>query len=434
MDKEAIKEYLIEFQKRELPQLVERELKIPETNKIITIIGPRRAGKTFFLFQLIKHLISNGIKKEHIIYLNFEDPLLIGIKYNEIKEMIKLSWELFPTKEKNFYVFVDEPQNIDKWETGIRGLYDEGFKIFLSGSSSKLLSKEIATSLRGRALSYLLLPLSFKEFLKIKKFETNLNKLSSKEKAELKNLFSEFLEFGGFPEVALEEEKETKIKILNSYFELIIYKDIIERHKIRNPFLIKWLIKILVSSFSNEMSINNIYQTTKSQGIKLSKNTLYNYVSFLEDSFFIFRLFKFSYSERKKDLISNKVYINDVAFSKLVESSRERGKKLENIVFLSLLRKKHELEDIHYWKNTQQEEVDFVLTQSKKVHKLIQVCSNPENINTKKREVRALLKASKELKCKDIFVITEDYDKEEEFEFFGIKRKVKFVPFFQFFD
>jgi len=426
INKNQIREYLADFQKRELPKLIRRDLRIKKANKIVTIIGPRRAGKTFFLFQLMEDLIKNGVNKEEIIYLNFEDPRLINLEASEIREIIKIHWESF-SREKN-YLFIDEPQNVENWELGVRSLYDEGFEIYLTGSSSKLLSKEIATSLRGRSLAYLLTPFSFKEYLRMKGEVPEIPKMSSKEKAKLIYLLNDFLDFGGFPEVIKENSKEEKLRILQSYFELVVFRDIVERYNIKNSKLIKWMIKSLISSFSNEVSINKMYLTLKSQNIKSSKNTLYTYFSLLEDSFFIFNLQKFSFSERKKEFSQSKVYLNDVGFVKLIESSRELGKKMENSVFLELNRRKKVLEDISYWKNSQQEEVDFVVSESKKVKKLIQVCYNTENQKTLDREIRSLLKAGKELKCKKLVIINKDLEKEKDFEWFGIKGRIKFIP------
>jgi len=427
INNEQVKEYIADFQKRELPELVERKLEIAtETEKIITIIGPRRAGKTYFLFQIMKKLLKSGVRKEQILYLNFEDPRLTNASFEEIKEIIKLYWQMY--NEKQVYLFIDEPQSIDKWESAVRGLYDEGFKIYITGSSSKLLSREIATSLRGRSLSYLMLPFSFKEFLQIKDKNFDIGKLSSKEKSELLGLLEEFFDFGSFPEVIKAPRDEDKIKIIESYFELAVFKDIIERYHIKNSKLIKWLIKSVISSFSNEVSINKIYQILKSQNIKASKNTLYSYFSFLEDSFFAFSVPKFSFSERKKDLLSNKIYVSDTGFVKLIESSRESGKKMENAVFLELLRNKKTLEEINFWKNQQGQEVDFVLSGQKKVKSLVQACYDINNLDTKKREIISLLNAGKELKCKNLIILTFDYEKEEEHEWFGNKRKIKFIP------
>jgi len=426
IDKRQVYEYLVDFQKRNLPELIKRDLKISQTNKIIAIIGPRRAGKTFFLIQLMKEFLKNGVEKKEMIYLNFEDPRLININFEEIKEVIKIHWQIYHGSGK--YLFVDEPQNVNRWEIAIRGIYDEGFKIYISGSSSKLLSKEISTSLRGRSLSYLLLPFSFKEYLKIKNKEFNIKEMGSKEKSELLGLIDNFLDFGGFPEVIKEDIKEEKLRIIESYFELIVFRDIIERYNIKNSKLIKWLIKSIMTSFSKEISINKIYQTLKSQNMKASKNTLYNYFSLLENSFFILIIERFLFSERKKDLPKNKVYLSDSGYVKLIEFSKNLGKKMENAVFLELIRRKRVLEKITYWKNVQQEEADFVINESNKVKSIIQVCYDLDNLETKKREINSLLKASKELKCKNLIIITFDYEGEENHEWFGIKGKIKFIP------
>ena len=425
MKNSEIEEYLLDVQKKELPKLVERELKTDESKKIKSIIGPRRAGKTYFMYQKIKELLSSGVRKENIIYLNFEDPRLIEVNFKDIREIIKLHWQLWPSSTKgNLYIFVDEPQNIKNWEIALRALHDEGFNIFLTGSSSKLLSKEIATSLRGRTLSYLLLPSSFKEFLRMKSFNSDIIRQSSREKSILLSLLSEYLEFGGFPEVVLEGNKENKLKIINEYFDLIVYRDIVERYKIKNIQLIKWLIKSLITSFSKEFSTHKVYLILKSQGIRLSKNTLYSYLSMLEDSFFIFLVQKFSYSVRKKEFSFNKVYLCDNGFAKLTESTADKGKKMENSVFLELMRRKKSLTEIYYWKNTQKEEVDFVIKNANKIEQLIQVCYDIADIDVRKREIRALIKASKELKCKNLLVVTKDYEAEEKIK----SKKVKFVP------
>ena len=417
-----IKEYLLDFQKKELPELVNRELKIEHSKKIKSVIGPRRAGKTYFMYQEMKKALKAGKKKENILFLNFEDPRLIDINFKEIREIIKLHWQLYP--KSNPSIFIDEPQNINKWELGVRALYDEGFDLYLSGSSSKLLSKEIATSLRGRTLSYLILPFSFKEFLKMKKSIFDISKLSSKEKSILLSFLDEYLEFGGFPEVILEENKENKIKTLKEYLDMIIYKDIVERYNVKNTKLIKWLINSLITSFSKEFSVHKIYLTLKSKGVKVSKNTLYSYLSMLEDSFFAFFAQKFNYSIRNREFSVDKAYLCDIGFAKLLEVSRDKGKKMENAVFLELERKKKSLTEIACWKNAQQEEVDFVVKQGRKVRQIIQVCCNIEDLDAKKREIRALIKASKELKCKDLLVITEDKEGEEIIK----KKKIKYIP------
>jgi|SRR3989344_2907655 len=428
MNKEAIREYLIDFQKKELPKLIKREFKITDSKKIKSIIGPRRAGKTYFMYQKIGELLEKGINKGNILYLNFEDPKLFEIDFKEVKDIIKLNWELYPeSTKKEMHIFIDEPQNIERWEIAVRSLHDEGFNIFISGSSSKLLSKEIATSLRGRTLSYLILPFSFKDFINIKNLKFDVNMLSSREKSILLNLMNEYLEFGGFPEVINEKENNDKLKTIAEYFDLVLYKDIADRNNLKNTKLIKRFMRSLLSSFSKEFSIHKQYNILKSKGVNVSKNTLYNYMSMIEDSFFVFTIPKFNYSINKSELMVSKVYLADVSFSKLIEFSRDIGKKMENVAFLEIYRRRKIPEEIYYWADAFGE-VDFVIKEELKIKQLIQVCLNMEDQDTREREINSLLKASNELKCNNLWIITEDKEGEE-----NIKgKKIIYKPLWKF--
>ncbi len=405
--------------------MAKRELEVNSSGKIKSIIGPRRAGKTSYLFQKISEMVASGVKKERILYLNFEDPRLVDVNFKEIRDIIKIHWQLYPdSTEMNCIIFFDEPQMIKNWEIAVRSLHDEGFEIYLTGSSSRLLSREISTSLRGRTLSYLMLPFSFREFLDLKQAGLDPLRLSSREKSKLKGLLDQYLEFGGFPEVILEENPETRLRILNEYFNLVVYRDVVERYKIKNTQLIKWLVKSLTISYSKEFSVHKQYLTLKSKGIKVSKNTLYSYLSMLEDSVFVFLVPRFDYSIRKRELSIHKAYLCDVGYARLTEISRDYGKKMENMVFLELERRKRALTDIFYWKNQQQEEVDFVVQTGGRVEQLIQVSRDVDNMDVMKREVRSLVKASDQLECDDLLVITEDYDSVEKHK----GKNVRFMP------
>lgn len=424
MNEKEIEQYLIDVQKKEHLIGLERDLKIHSQRKIKVIMGPRRAGKSFFLRQIIEELRN---EKKRVLYLNFENTKLFGVSFKEMREIIRINERLFPPEKDNPYVlFLDEPQNVDLWERAVRELFDDGYNLFITGSSSKLLSKEIATSLRGRSISYLLLPFSFNEFLKAKKFQY-AKLLSSEERLTLLKLLDEYLEFGGFPEVVIENNKEIKTKNIESYLDLTVYKDILERHQIKNAILVKWFMKSVASCYANELSINKIYLTLKSQGRKLSKDELYIYASMIEDALFVFYLPKFSYSIRKREPI-NKVYLCDVGFNKLIETNEDKGKKMENVVFLELQRRKIPSIELFYWKNIQQEEVDFVVKKGTEIKELVQVCKDINDTKAKQREIRALLKASKDLKCKNLLIITENYEAEEEVEWFNLKAKVKYIP------
>ncbi len=427
MDKEKVKRYLLDFQDREFKP-IDRELFIKESQKIQTVIGARRVGKTYLFFNRINKLKESGVSRKQIIYINFESPILSDISYKEISEIIELQWSIFPEIiKKKIYLFIDEPQIVEKWELALRDINDRyNCHIFLTGSSSKLLSKDIATSLRGRAITNLLLPLSFQEFLNFKHFNFDKNKISTEVRSNLINYLQEYILSGGYPEVVLENDKNEKMKIVKDYFDLVIYKDIVERYNLKNTKIIKWLMTSLVNSVAKEISLNNLYNTLKSQGIKISKNTLYTYFSIFEDSFFIFALRKFDYSSKKIGISTPKIYLDDISFLNLF-SIQEYGRRLENTVFLQLLRQKNKnpLLMINYWKAQDNREVDFVVSEGKNIISLIQVCSDMSNLETKNRELKALFNALDYFKLKEGIIITNENNYKEEII---DKKVIKIIP------
>jgi predicted AAA+ superfamily ATPase len=422
-NKEILAEIILDFQKSSLPDLIERELlvdlEIP-LKRAIVIFGPRRSGKTYYLYFLIKKLLKNGIQKERILYINFENPKLIDISLGDLTAILEVFYEIFPqNKNKKIWLFFDEIQNVKNWEVFVRSILDkEKVCVFVSGSSSKLLSKEIATSLRGRTLNYLLLPFSFSEFLKAKNLIFQ-KYLSSQEKAELLNAFWDYFSWGGYPEVVLYPKE--KNKILQEVVEVTIYRDLIERHSIRNNKIIKIMFNYLVKA--KEFSVHKFYNFLKSLNIKVSKNTLYNYLEFFNDAFIFFPLRKFSYSIKDIEQSIPKIYSVD---NGLIENilGNEKSKKFENLVFLSLLYKGFDPnKDIFYFVSNSGE-VDFILKRGKKILLLLQSCFDITDYLTKEREVKSLLKAAKELNCKDLLIITSDYEGEEKIE----NKTIKFLP------
>ena len=415
MEKSLVRDYLVEQIKKKLPWLVERELEIEETKRrIVAIIGPRRAGKTYYFYQLIRE------RKEKSLYLNFEDTRLIDINFKEIRELIRIYREL--TGKMPVYLFFDEIQNIERWENALREILDTNqYKLFITGSSSKLLSKEIATSLRGRTLTYSLLPFSFSEYLKVKNISTEL--LSKDEEVKIKRALKEYLEFGGFPEVVLEKEKE---RILKEFYDLILFKDIIERHHLRNIALAKFLLAYFAQNFTKEMSVNKILNFFKSQGKKFGKNTLYDYIDKIQDSVAIFFLNRYSKKIYTRESWPKKIYLCDNGISRVVRFQLDLGKLMENSVFLELLRRKNKnpLMEIYYLKTTDGNEVDFLIKEGLRVKELIQVCYDISDFDTKKREIKALTKAMNEFKLKEGLIITQDYETEERIK----NKKIKFKP------
>ncbi len=419
MNKEIIKKYLLDFQERKFADVKPRDFTLSDSSKIQTIIGARRTGKTYLLYNKILELEKFGVKRNQVIYLNFENPILDDFSYKEIKNIIDVHWSIFPeTTNKKLYLFIDEPQVIQNWERAIRSIYDDyNLKIFLTGSSSRLLSKEVATSLRGRSISFILLTLSFKEFLRFNGFKYNPKRISSKKEAMILKYFNIFIESGAYPEIVLERNKENEIKILQDYLGLTLYRDLIERYSIKNTNLMKMLIDLVVTSDANEFSIHKHYLDLKSRGLKIGKDTMYEYFSHLEDSFFVFLLKKFSYSRKTENLSTPKIYLSDIGFLNLY-SLENFGARLENIVFLELLRRinKNSLQHLNYWKSVDGYEVDFLISENKKIKQAIQVSLKIENRSTKEREMRALLSCLNEFDLKEGIILTKNESNEEKID------------------
>lgn len=422
--KEIFKLIIKEFHEIELPEAKERDLILPQkTSKIITISGPRRAGKTYYFYQIIRQL-KKKVANSRIIYLNFEDDRLLPMSADNLADLIEAYFELYPeNKTKEVYCFFDEIQNIKNWELFIRRIYDkEKVKIFLTGSSSKLLSKEIATSLRGRTLNYQIFPLSFGEFLKFKNIELDKDFSYSKTRFQIKKLFEEYLIFGGFPEVVL-EESDLKLPVLKNYYDLMIYRDLVERFAVRNTAFLKSLTKYLLTNVSATFSVNAYYRSLE-KSLKPAKETVLEYLSYLQEIELIFLAPIFSYSLKVQQVNPKKNYVIDNGLRNTVSFrfSQDFGRLLENLVFVELKRRNKE---IYYHK--QKKEADFVVKGNLKTSQAIQVTQELNDKN-KERELGGLLEAMSEYQLRDGLILTRDQE-EEVIEKIGRRKvKIKITP------
>jgi len=414
MQHALVRDYIVEWMKREIVKGVSRELEVPRRkDRVISVIGPRRAGKTYYFYQLM------GEDRANSLYLNFEDTRLMDVTFKDIRDLIRIYIEAAGKAPRN--IFFDEVQNVKNWELAIRELLDlQHYNMFVTGSSSKLLSREIATQLRGRTFSYLLLPFSFREFLRAKNVFTE--KMTMDEAAKIRGYLKEYLEFGGFPEVVFEEaEKE---RILKEYFEMILFRDIVERHKLKNISLARFLLSFLLQNFSKEISVNKVLKSLSSQ--RFGKNTLYSYIDKIQDSVALFVLNRFSLRVYQRESWPKKIYLCDTGLTKVVRFSEDIGKLMENCVFLELLRltNKKPMLEIYYWKNHEGAEVDFLLKEGVEIKELIQVTYASGRDEIDEREVKSLLKASKETGCKNLRIITWNYEGIDKID----NRTIKFTP------
>ena len=383
--REIFRRIIIDFQERALRPTIKRDIEIPSfSDKIITLIGVRRCGKTSILYKMIEEL-RESVDPKNIVYVNFEDDRLMGTTVNDLDDLIEGYFELYPEKrDEKIYLFVDEVQNIPGWEVFIRRIYDTlNVQIVITGSSSKLLSSEIATSLRGRTLTYEIFPFSFKEYLRFKNIAVNLD--SSKSLSFIKHNFEEYLLCGGFPET-IGQDKGLQRRILSDYVNLIVYKDLIERYGITNTALLKHLIKYAFVNMATSVSITKLYNDFKSNGFKLGKETLFDYFGYLEEAYAIFSVPIFRSSVREEQRNPKKIYAIDNGLRAVYDASfsPDYSKLYENLVFLALRSK---VQEVYYIKERQ--EIDFycVINGEKQ---LINVSVDIGNPDTFEREINSL--------------------------------------------
>lgn len=414
--KDKLKIIIKEFHESSLPYLIERheifDLSIlsSSVNKVITIVGPRRAGKTFFLFQIIKKLLRQGTDLEDIIYINFEDERILPTKADNLQLILDAYFELYEKRESPC-IFLDEIQNISGWEKFVRRLNDWGFTIFVTGSNSRMLSREIATSLRGRTLTYELFPFSFIEFLKAKGIKLEKNAAYGKKRHQITRLYDEYFHCGGYPEITFLGDEPVKGRVVQDYFNAVFYRDLVEHYRVKNTELLRQWLNALITNVSSLISFTKIENDFRSRGMKLSRATLSTFAGYVEDIFFGFFVEMYSASTRKRQVNPKKFYVIDLAIHNYLTFgfSENRGRLLENLVFLALRRREH---PVFYYKTAQGYEVDF-LVKDKGKGELIQVCHDLNRIDTFSREKKALVSGLHELGLTTGTIVT-DHEKRAE--------------------
>ncbi|HPN32377.1 MAG TPA: ATP-binding protein [bacterium] len=409
MKKEILKKIIIEFKEKKIDLKKRFCNNYLDIDKTVTIIGARRVGKTYFLYQIIDELLKNNVSIDAILYINFEDERISFFETEDFELLLDSFFELNTDYEKTdkFYLFFDEIQLIDNWEKFIRRLSeDKKYKIYITGSSSKLLSTEIASSLRGRTLSNYIYPFSFKEFLKYHNYRLNKNDLLSSKRYKLNNYFEEYFKWGGYPETFSVNE-DYKLKILQEYYDLIFYKDLLERFDLRNFYLMKVLMKNLINNFAAEFSLNKQYNDIKSQGIKISKETILNYFSYLCDIHYIYPVSLFSFSINQQNLNPKKVYIVDAGLitANSFLFSENKGRYLENLVAIELFRRYGM--NIYYHKNKYK--CDFLVLKERQIFIAVQICYELTNQN-QIREINGLIEVAEKFGVKKLLLITRNQE------------------------
>lgn len=377
---------------------VSRLCRFPEAKNLIKIaIGMRRSGKTYFLFQTIRVLLAEKIPLERILYLNFEDDRILPLDHKRMGQMIDTWYTLNPENHSSCcFLFLDEIQNVDGWPLVLRRILDtKNIQIYVTGSSAKLLSKEIATSLRGRSLSIEILPYNYLEYLTAHHLELPSKPFGKIALDTHRSYLLKYFQMGGFPGIQSMPANE-QLETLQSYVGTVIFRDVIERHQISNISLMKYLIHSLLKNIATPFSVNKFYNDIKNQGYKAGKDTLHAYLGYLEDAFLIFTVPLFTESPRQAQTNPKKIYAidNGLILANTFNLSDNLGKLLENQVYMDLRR---EGKKIFYYQTSDGYEIDFITQDSLGKYEMIQVMWDATDEVAFEREKRALNQAEKEL-------------------------------------
>lgn len=407
--RDNLKTVLLEWHAFPIPEATPRDIDIPALVKapLTALIGPRRAGKTWLCFQVIRHLLADKVSRESILYINLEDERLHPLTGDELSQLFDVHGELFRArKDKAFYCFVDEIQNAPNWSKWARRITDQhpNLHLILTGSSAKLLGKEMATELRGRARVIPVFPYSWKEFLASQawSFDGWENLRFDPRKPELRRLYEDFTVLGGFPGI---RKTQFPAETLREYYHAMFALDIIERFQVKNARMFEDYLKLQISRFASLSSISNLEKELKAFGHGGSKATLLKYAGYAKETLLLFEASLFSPKVKNQLLYPRKVYgidqglLNAIRFS----ASEDRGRILENMVFLELRRRGHE---IFYFAG--KGEADFVIRGGNKTILIVQVCFRMEEAKTRDRELRGLRDAMAALHCPRGLILTDD--------------------------
>ncbi|MFH1467393.1 MAG: ATP-binding protein [Pseudomonadota bacterium] len=403
-----IKQIIADFEVAALPRATRRTLALPSLpGKVDVVVGMRRTGKTWFLFQQIAALEARGVPRSRILYLNFDDERLRPLDASQLQLVPQALYERHPEiVDQETWYFFDEIQDIPGWELFIRRMIDSrSARVVLSGSSARLLGREIATSLRGRSLSAELLPFSFREYLVHHHIDPPERwPATTQQRALLAHHMGRYLLGGGFPEVQGLDAR-LRARILQDYVDGVLFRDVVERHEVTNVAALRYLVRRLVKDPAAAFSVNRFFNDLKSQGFRVSKDTLHAYLAHLEDAFLVFPVSIHARSERGRMVNPRKIYLADpaLAVAHSFDAGADHGHLLENLVYIELRRRGYE---VGYVRTSSGYEVDFLARRAGERPLLVQVCTEMSDPAVVRRELRALEEALREYGLESAVVVT----------------------------
>ncbi len=395
--RDFIRQKIVDSLALPIPSFTRRDVRLPGVRgKAVAVIGMRRTGKTTFLWQLLADLLAQGTAREGLLTFSFEDERLAGMSAADLNLVVEEYYRLNPEwrDQRRVVFFLDEIQNVPGWEAFARRLLDmEQIELFVTGSSARLLSREVATSMRGRAMEALVHPFSFREYLRhfSREPQGEFGRLPKAALSSLEKDLREYLAGGGFPE-ALGVGLRDRYELLRGYVDVALLRDVVERHAVSHPVALRWMVRHLLGNPAGFFTINKFYSDLRSQGLAVAKDTLHAYLGHLEDAFLIRTVSIAGDSERRRMVNPRKVYPIDPGLIPVFDRSGRAnlGHALENCVLLELERRGAE---IAYVRTRKGFEVDFLARYPDGRQVLLQVCADLDAASTRKRETRALLEA-----------------------------------------
>ena len=410
---DILKEIMLDFQEERPAAGVPRRLAVtPVGGKATVCIGVRRSGKSTFMFQLMQRLLENGVPRQNILYLNFFDDRLHRLQHEGLGVILEAYFSLYPEKkhQETVYCFFDEIQVVSGWEAFVdRVMRTEKCEVYITGSSAQMLAREIATQMRGRAISWEMFPFSFREFLDFKGIDGD-QPFSTKKRLLVQKAFEEYWESGGFPEVA-GLDRHLRVKTHQEYFNTVLFRDLVERHDVSHPRAVTDLAHWLVDNSAALYSVNNLTGYLKSLGHKAPKSAVSDYLEWFEDAYFLFTVRIFDASLAKANTNPKKIYCIDHSLIRSVSSGilANSGHLLENLVFTALRRV---TPDISYFRSKGGREVDFIAQKPDRSKMLVQVCETMAAPQTRKRELAAISEAMAELKLASGIIVTRNEEEQ----------------------
>ena len=415
MSKKDIFKTLIAQKQLEMPfPVIDRDVSLPiDGNEIITIPGVRRCGKSTLMEIAINRLLANGIRKENILWIGFDDERIKYMTAEELDLVLQAYREMYPATElKDVWMFFDELPLVKDWEYFVLRLFKGSCKhIFICGSNASTLSVEMKSALRGWPHEIEVWPLSFREYLRFKGVDADSH--LDQDKARVQVAFNEYNRLGGMPEPTLMPVLSEKYRKLQDYFDVMLLRDLVEHWQISKPQMVRFFLKRVMTTIASRLSVNAIYREIKASGRKVTKDDLYDWLAWAQSIYLVRKLDVYSRSVKSEISIPGKYYVIDNGLRSAVIplQSDDDGKQLENTVYLELLRRKAHNEELSFF--SESGECDFVVSEGDEVKRLIQVTWDMSDAETRKREFSGLLEAAKATGCRDLTIVTRDEEGED---------------------